>query len=196
VDDAVAVGVLDRVGQQGDEGGGFGKRDRLGARLEPLGQRDAGAVGRDEETARLDLAHLVDRHQVGVVEPGGGARLAVEALAQLRRDRHVGARHFQGYLTAQEGIVSQVDDATATAAELAPQREPPQVRPGQVWRHGGVEATSRRRVGRRAGGPPPRPQLLEQAQPVQTRPRRPGRVPARRRWRPSGEGLVGGHQPV
>jgi hypothetical protein len=81
VDDASFVGVLHGLGQRRQQPRGVAERHRLGTLPQPVGQRLAGAVHRGEEADRADLAGLVDRHQVRVVQPRGRPRLAAEALA-------------------------------------------------------------------------------------------------------------------
>ena len=65
------------------------------------------------------LADLVDRHDVGVVQPGRGPRLAAEPLQApgVAGDR-VG-QDLQGDVPAQRQLLGLVDDAHAAAADLA-----------------------------------------------------------------------------
>ena len=70
-----AVHVVDRLGRRGHQLGRRPGVHRSGMVLEPGGQAPAGAVGAGDVADRPVLAGLVDRHQVGVVQPGGGVRL-------------------------------------------------------------------------------------------------------------------------
>jgi serine/threonine protein kinase len=110
------VGVLHRVGQRGHQ---LRRRPRwhwLGLRLEPGGERAARAVGRGDVAERASLADFVDRHHVGMIQPGSCLPLAQEALAQVGVDHGLGARDLWSHLSAQERIDGQVDDAITTAA--------------------------------------------------------------------------------
>ena len=63
-------------------------------------------------------AHVVDRAEVGVVQPGGRPRLAQEALAHLRVVAGLEVRHLERLLALQFGVHDQVDGAHAAAAQL------------------------------------------------------------------------------
>jgi hypothetical protein len=82
VDDALGVGGVERAGRlaQPAQRGVVGDRAAL---LEAVGDGAAGHELHDHEDAAVVLADVVDRHDVGVRgEAGGGARLALEALAR------------------------------------------------------------------------------------------------------------------
>ena len=73
---------------------------------------------RDVEHA-LGLTRLEDRHDAGVVEPGGRPPLLLEALAVERVVRELGCEHFEGDLAPVAELLRDVDDAHAAAAEHA-----------------------------------------------------------------------------
>ena len=63
-------------GQLPGQGGGLGLGHGL-ARGDHLGQRLAVDVGHRQEVDAVDLAHVVDRAEVGVLQRGRGAGLAL-----------------------------------------------------------------------------------------------------------------------
>jgi hypothetical protein len=75
------VGVVDPIRQQGHQRRRLLNEHRLVALFQPLGQGQARAVGRGDVADRADLSRLIHRHHLGVLQPGGGAGLALEALA-------------------------------------------------------------------------------------------------------------------
>jgi hypothetical protein len=132
VDDATAVRVVDRLGQRSAQPGRGLKRDRLAALLDPGRQRQAGAIRRDHEADGAHLADLVDRHQVGMLQPRCGPRLPLKTLTEFGRQQHLGTRHLQRHLTAQERIVRQQYHPEAAAPQLATDPETAQVGPGHL----------------------------------------------------------------
>ena len=73
---------------------------------------------RDEERPVL-LARLVDGDDVGVLEGGRHARLALEALAELRVGRELGHDDLERHTAAQATVDREVDHAHAAAPDLA-----------------------------------------------------------------------------
>ena len=69
------------------------------------------------------LAEIVDRHDVRVIEPAGGLRLAAEAVDQLRRvlvGELVLADRLERDHALDHRVVRLVDDAHRAAPDLAP----------------------------------------------------------------------------
>ena len=96
VDHVGGMGRVERVGHRGEDGDGIVDGD--GARGDEVAQRARGQPGGDVELA-VDLAHPVDRDDVGVVQGGQHAALATEALAVDGVDRDVVAQHLEGDLS-------------------------------------------------------------------------------------------------
>ena len=65
----------------------------------------------------LLVADVVQRADVGVVELGDGAGLALEAGAELRAGRQVGGQHLDRHVAAQAGVVGAVDLAHPARAD-------------------------------------------------------------------------------
>ncbi len=72
---------------------------------------------RDEGLA-LVLVDVVDRADVGVLERGGGPRLALQPLERLRVPAELLRQELQRHAAAELQILGFVDDAHAAAAEL------------------------------------------------------------------------------
>ena len=125
---APAVGVVDSVGQGGDEVGGAAGRDRAGMRLQPVSQSAPGAVlGRDVANG-ADLASLVDGNQVGMVEPGCCMRFAEEAPSHLRVGHEARPENLEGDRPGRVRVMGQVDQPKSAPPDLAQEMEPPQPR--------------------------------------------------------------------
>ena len=79
----------------------------------------------DELHAEVRLAvvdaDLVDRHDAGVVEAGGGLRLQAEALHVVSGSELTGEDHFQGNRAVEAHLACFVDDAHAAARNLLQQ---------------------------------------------------------------------------
>ena len=94
VDDAVAVGVVERVGHlDGDRAPRVDRKLALG--VEPVAQRLPLHHRHDEVQDRRRLAGVVQREDVRMVQPRGEADLAEEALAAERLGE-LGAQHLDG----------------------------------------------------------------------------------------------------
>ena len=72
---------------------------------------------REEERA-VELARVVDRDHVRVVERRRQARLAQEAVAEVGVARQLGHEHLQGDGPAEVHVLGAEHDAHAAAAEL------------------------------------------------------------------------------
>ena len=119
VDDAVLVGVLRRPRRPADQL----RPPRAGAagRRRPLRQ----ALALDEPHAEVMLpvvlADLVDRHDAGMVEVGGGLGLGVEPLDVGVVGELAGEDHLEGHGAVQADLPRLVDDPHAAAGDLAEQ---------------------------------------------------------------------------
>jgi hypothetical protein len=118
VDDLAAVGLLQGDRELADEGGDLAHGQRLGRGVEQRGQRLAFDKGHRQVRPAADLAKVVDGTQVGVLQRGGRAGLAVEALEDqwsvIRRE----VWHLEGNGALELRIVGQVDGAHPAAAEF------------------------------------------------------------------------------
>ena len=77
MDDAVAMRLVERVGDLGRDRQRLVERER--PFLEPRGQRLALEMRHDKEERAIDAADIVDAADVRMVQRGDGARLALEA---------------------------------------------------------------------------------------------------------------------
>jgi hypothetical protein len=64
------------------------------------------------------LAHLVDGDDVGMVQPGGGASLLLEAPDEQMVLRHVGVQHLERDDAVEGGVVGLVHHGEAAAPDL------------------------------------------------------------------------------
>src|SRR5205085_1668174 len=82
-----------------------------------LGEGPAFEVGHGEEEGAADLADVVDGAEVGVVDGGGGAGLAEEALARLRAVAGGEGGDLEGDAAVELRVVRQVDRPHAALAQ-------------------------------------------------------------------------------
>ena len=119
VEESLAVRMVDGAGHDRDQ-----PRGGAGIVAEPLGlPRQAAAIHElhAEERPIFVLAHLIDRHDVRVIQVGRELGLAEESLS-LRRGRHrPGQDHLQGDEPFQPLVAGLVNDTHATARELLEQ---------------------------------------------------------------------------
>ena len=76
-------------------------------------------VAHDEVDEALALADGVDRDDVRMGQPGGGLRLAGEALADVLLEGELGRQHLDGDPALEPLVAGAVDHAHAAAADLA-----------------------------------------------------------------------------
>ncbi len=116
---------------------------RLGepARRELGGQRATGQAFHDDERHAVVFADVVDRDDVGVVDSGRGARLALEALAQVGLLGEIGAQDLDRDLAREAEVGRFADLAHAAATQQGPELValPDRVGPGGH----GVESSPR-----------------------------------------------------
>ena len=77
------MGEVNGPGQRQQQLGRLDTGDGRGAGLEPLGEVVSRTIGQGNVANRPDLTGLVDRHQVGMVQPGGSAGFALKAAQAL-----------------------------------------------------------------------------------------------------------------
>ena len=123
VDDAAAVGVVERLGDLADDLGDTFERERGLLDEELLDVLPLDVLHRDERRFRGGiLPDVVNRHDVRVGEDARGLRLPQEALLELalldvvfahRADR------LERHETADDRVAAQVDDAHGALPQLA-----------------------------------------------------------------------------
>jgi hypothetical protein len=124
------VGVLQRLGELGDDPGGPGEGDRLAGH--PLGQalaldqghRDVGAIGL--------AAGLIDGHDPRVAEPREDPRLGQEPVDAPATRRDALARQLEGDLAPQERIEGTIDRRVVALAQDPDQLEPAEPLAGRL----------------------------------------------------------------
>ena len=124
VEDAVLVGKMDRTGDLRDQGrhrpqpfrrAGGRKRGHPGRQGSSLQQLHG------DEVPPLVLPGLMDRDDVGVVEPGNRSGLGVEALDLFRTDQASALDQFQRHVARQSRLAGPVDDPHAAPGDLPDQ---------------------------------------------------------------------------
>ncbi len=143
------VGVLHRLGQAEDESGRLARVQRPVE--EAGGQAAAGHELHAEEDPAGVLSGREDADHAGVVEPGNGLLLDLEAGLQVGPGQGAGADQLEGHHPVQVELAGLVDDAHAALAQQAGHLEAGQ---GQVdGRPGtGIDGGhAQRRFGRVAG---------------------------------------------
>ena len=98
-------------------------RQRIGAKVLAQVVEDRAEVAAWHELHRerervLDLQERVHRHDRRVPQARRGSCFATEALDVARTQREAGREHLERYATAQRGLVREIDDAHAAAAEF------------------------------------------------------------------------------
>ena len=114
-------------------------------RLEPVGDGAAAQQLHDDERPARVLADVVDRHHVRVRgEPGGGPRLALEALARARRPRRVRGEHLDRHGAVEQLVVRLPDAGHPAVGDVAgPRGSGRAARCGAVTRAHAVHGTHR-----------------------------------------------------
>ena len=116
VDDAGAMGGVERVG---DFDADFEKAFEF-ERAAGDDVLESGAVEKfhGDEGAAVVFADVVDRADVGMVQGGGGAGFALEAIERLWIVREIVGEKFESDEAAEAGVFGFVDDAHSAAAEF------------------------------------------------------------------------------
>ena len=118
MDDAVLVSELERLGDLGEDRSRAIGRDRLLA-LEQIRQRLACDVLHGEPEQLPALRDPVNGDDVGVIERGSGARLALEALDQPGPEGQFRWQHLDGNFAVELEIARQEDHRHAAASDEA-----------------------------------------------------------------------------
>ncbi len=114
--DAVLVGVMDGASDEGDQPS---RGLRVGAqRRGPV--REAAALDplHTKVIAALVFADLVDRHDVGMLQAGGGLGLVTKAFHFLGGGKPAFPDHFQGDDTVQADLPRPIHHAHSAAGNL------------------------------------------------------------------------------
>jgi len=88
---------------------------------QPIGQAGALDVFHGEVVLAVDLAHVVDLHDVRMAQTGGGAGLLLEPLHVLGAGEVAGEDHLDGHGPLEALLPGLVDHAHAAAPDLAEQ---------------------------------------------------------------------------
>jgi hypothetical protein len=116
VDEPLGVGGVESAAHLGEDAeGAVDVQPALGP--EQLAQVGAVDVAHGDEEHAVHLAGPEDGHDVEMVEGGGQARLADEALAELRVLGELGAQDLQGHPPGQVEVLGEVDEADAAPTE-------------------------------------------------------------------------------
>ena len=116
MDEALRVRRIERVRDLAADGKRAGLVERPLRREERPQVRSLDVAHREVETA-VDVACVVDRHHVRVLERHGELRLAREALAEALIERQLGRHQLQRDRPLQPQVEGAVDDAHPTAAD-------------------------------------------------------------------------------
>ncbi len=116
VDDALRMGGVEAVGDFDGEGEQSFVFERASG--DEVLEGDAVEVLHGDEGLVAMPADFVDGADVGVIEGGGGAGLAAEALEGLRVAREIVGKKLEGNETAEFGVFSFVDNTHASTAEF------------------------------------------------------------------------------
>lgn len=121
MDDAMAVGVVERVEDLGDDGEGFLLRQPSTALLQVLVEvRPVDVLHHEENLPLLGPAEVVNRDDGGMVQPGHGAGLLLEAGRMVHSvpvpDEDLG-QQLDGHVPVEAGLTSLVDRSHSAAPE-------------------------------------------------------------------------------
>jgi hypothetical protein len=116
VDDALGVGGVERVGNFDAE---IEKKLQIqGTSADGMFQRFAVETFHGQVGLAVGFSDVVDGANVGMIQRGGGARFATEALERLRVFGQFIGEEFQGDEAAEVGVLSLVHHTHAATAEL------------------------------------------------------------------------------
>ena len=116
MDDAFGVGGIERAGHLDTGVEQFVKRQRAVGDL--VLQRVPIEKFHGDEMLACEFIDFIDRADVGMIQRGGGARFALEALERPAVARHFGREKFQRDGAAKFRVDGVVDDAHTAAAKL------------------------------------------------------------------------------
>jgi hypothetical protein len=120
MDHAVVVGIVERPGGLGGDAEGVVYRE-LALPAEPVAERLALDERHGEPEAPRRFARVVDRQDVGMLQAGGEADLALKALGP-EGGRELGEEDLEGDGAVVAEVLGQIHDGHAAAAELALER--------------------------------------------------------------------------
>ena len=109
-------GVVHRLGRLGQQRRGGPRVVAVGGQA--VGEVAAGDQLHGEVALAVVLAHLVDRHDAGVVEQRHRLGLVLEPPQLVVAGQDAGADHLEGDGAVEADLAGAVDDAHAAAAEL------------------------------------------------------------------------------
>ena len=127
VDHALLVGVLQSVGEAGDQLGRLAEARPAGG--QQVGQRHALDEVADEVGGAVVLADLVDRDDRRMAQLGGAAGLAQESIQLLAARRPAGAGDLEGDDAIQLRVAGLEDRAEGARSDLGSSSKRPTVRP-------------------------------------------------------------------
>ena len=117
MDDAAPVRVRERVGDLPRDARRVADR-QAPLLLQQLAQRrPVDAPHDDVEHFVLETAHLVDGHDVGVLQVGDGARLAHEALGERGGGCETEVEDFDRHVAVERGVVNAKNGGEAAFAQ-------------------------------------------------------------------------------
>src|SRR5438128_2836450 len=116
MENAALVGMMDGAGHRGEQPRGAALI--AAEALEVIGEAAAFEQLHAEEGGASEIADVVDRHDVGMIEIGRLFSLVAEALDLLRRGTRTGQNHLQGDDAIETLLPRFVDDAHAAALDL------------------------------------------------------------------------------
>ena len=136
VEDAALVGVVNSLGDRDHELRGVLRVG--GVRREcPAQARTADQLHR-EITLAVVLSHLVDRHDVGMVEPGDRLGLVLEPPQLRLAGERARPDHLQRHEAIETDLAGLVDDAHGAAAQLPANLVVAEVANPGAWIHGTI----------------------------------------------------------
>ena len=117
VDDAAAVGVLQRLHDLVDEVQRLPPVQAAAPLAHILLQGDAVDQLHDDELAAVHLADVVHGDDIGVGQHGNGLGLVVEAAAQILVGSQLAFQNFDRHIAVQTMAVGAIDDGHAAGAQ-------------------------------------------------------------------------------
>ena len=116
VNDTFGMGSTESVGNFAGKHEKRFQREGLSRNAMLEGQAFEKLHGNEDVIAML--ADFINGADIGMIERGCGARLTTEAFKRVRISGDVSGEKFQGYKTAELGILSLVNDTHTAAPEL------------------------------------------------------------------------------
>ncbi len=120
MEDAALVGVVHGAGQRDQQFGGAAGIVQVAVGNE-TGKTAAFEQPHAEVLDAVVLTDFIERHDVGVVQVGGGLRLDAEPLDEFGRGQAAGQDHLEGDKTVQTDLPGLVDHAHGAAGDFLDQ---------------------------------------------------------------------------